>query len=118
MAAASMHSHKALTQPTVIGDCVGWRSAQRELVQTSLASAVQTRARKSRFVCQLGSPTHDLAASDNSSEVGAQPNPAVGALSLEEMALIRKFERSSFRADVSQVNGESPHQFVLRQRVE
>src|SRR5262249_53350010 len=78
MAAASMHAHKALTQPTVIGDCVGWRSAQRELVQTSLASAAQTRARRSRFVCQLASPTHDLAASGNSSEGGAQPNQVVG----------------------------------------
>src|SRR5215472_8053172 len=75
MAAASMQSACALTQPTVIGDCGGWRSAQRELVQASLAPATQTRARRSRFVCRLDSPTHDLAASGNSSEVGAEPNP-------------------------------------------
>jgi hypothetical protein len=37
-----------------------------------------TRARRSGFVCQLASPTHELAASGNSSEVGAQPNSIVG----------------------------------------
>src|SRR5215470_4042860 len=72
-----MQSHCFLTRQTVIGDCVGWRSAQRELVQTSLAPATQTKARRSRFVCQLDWPTHDPAASDNCSEIGAQPNPCL-----------------------------------------
>lgn len=74
MAVASIRSHLALTQLTVIGDCVGWRSEQTGLVQTSLAAATQAEVRRSRFVCQLDSPTHDLADSDDSSQGGAQPN--------------------------------------------
>src|SRR5215472_16975975 len=74
MAAASMRSHSSLTCPTAIGDCVAWRSAQRPLVRTSHASATKTRARRSRFACQRAWHTHDLAASDNSSAVGEEPN--------------------------------------------